>query len=54
MTFSDINFLLIFILIYVPIYVLLPMKIKPYFLLAGSMAFYALNDIWLFPVLLIT
>ena len=53
MTFSDINFLLIFILIYVPIYVLLPMKIKPYFLLAGSMAFYALNDIWLFPVLLI-
>ena len=53
MTFSDINFLLILILIYVPIYVLLPQRTKPYFLLIGSLVFYALNDIWLLPVLLI-
>lgn len=53
MTFSDINFLLILILVYVPIYVLLPQRTKPYFLLIGSLGFYALNDIWLLPVLLI-
>ena len=53
MTFSDINFLLIFILIYVPIYVLLPQRAKPFFLLLGSMGFYALNDVWVMPVLLI-
>ena len=53
MTFSDINFLLIFILIYVPIYMLLPSKAKPWLLLLGSMGFYALNDIWVMPVLLV-
>ena len=53
MTFSDINFLLIFILIYVPIYMLLPQKAKPFMLLAGSLGFYALNDIWVMPVLLV-
>ena len=45
--------MLIFILIYVPIYVLLPQKAKPFFLLAGSLGFYALNDIWVMPVLII-
>ena len=53
MTFSDINFLLIFILIFVPIYAVLPQKVKPFMLLAGGIGFYALNDLWFLPTLLI-
>lgn len=53
MTFSDINFLLIFILIFVPIYAVLPQKAKPFMLLAGGIGFYALNDLWFLPTLLI-
>lgn len=53
MTFSDINFLLIFILIFVPIYAVLPQKVKPFILLAGSIIFYAINDIRVLPVLLV-
>lgn len=52
MTFSDINFLMIFILIFVPFYAAVPSKIKPWILLLGSIAFYAVNDIWVLPVLM--
>jgi len=53
MTFSDINFLLIFILIFVPIYAILPQKVKPYILLFGGILFYAINDIRVLLVLLV-
>ncbi len=53
MTFSDINFLMLFILIFVPIYAVIPQKAKPWLLLAAGIAFYAVNDIWVLPVLLV-
>lgn len=53
MTFSDINFLLVFILIFVPIYAILPQRVKPYLLLIGGIVFYAINDIRVLPVLLV-
>lgn len=52
MTFSDINFLMIFILIFVPIYAVIPQQVKPFILLAGGIVFYAINDIWVLPILL--
>lgn len=53
MGFSDISFILIFILIFIPVYYLLPSSAKKYALLFGSIIFYGVNDIWMLPVLLI-
>lgn len=52
MTFSDINFIMIFILIFVPLYTIIPQQVKPFLLLVGGIVFYAINDIWVLPVLL--
>lgn len=53
MGFSDISFILLFILIFIPLYYLLPSKIRRYLLLLGSLGFYALNDIYVLPVLVV-
>lgn len=53
MFFSDINFILIFLLFFIPIYAYIPSEAKRFFLLCGGIIFYALNDIYTLPVLLI-
>lgn len=52
MFFSDINFLLIFLLIYIPIYSLVPSEAKRFVLLVGGLIFYAINDIFVLPFII--
>lgn len=51
MFFSDITFILIFILIFIPIYAYIPSAAKRFALLLGGLVFYALNDIIVLPFL---
>lgn len=53
MGLSNISFIAVFILIFVPLYYVLPAKFKRYLLLTGSIIFYALNDIYVLPILII-
>lgn len=50
--FSDINFILIFLLFFIPIYAYVPSNVKRFVLLIGGLLFYGLNDILTLPVII--
>lgn len=53
MVLSDINFLLVLLLIFIPIYTFVPSEAKRFVLLGGGLVFYALNDIYLLPFIIL-
>lgn len=53
MFFSDINFLLLFLLIFIPVYAYVPSWAKRFVLLLGGIIFYAVNDIIVLPFILL-
>lgn len=53
MVLSDINFLLVLLLIFIPIYTFVPSGAKRFVLLGGGLVFYALNDIYLLPFIIL-
>lgn len=52
MFFSDINFILVFMLFFIPLYSYVPSRAKRFVLLIGGLLFYGLNDFYMLPVII--